>query len=255
MDDVKQYSRYSFIGIMLTMLILVFIVDSTFYYGMNILFSKLSITGKVGGDLPQVVGLAGKVALLQNNLRLYFVPMSVGFFLLSGCLLWLYLRASFVKRLGKPVDPAMEDVGTFSEDRAAEKKQKVENDQRLFLHLLSVFQREGRLVDFFSENLEHYQDEQVGAAVRSIHESCKKTLDKYITMGAVIDADEGEEVTVDVGFDPAVIKLTGNITGDPPFKGILHHRGWRAETFSLPTLSESADPKNIAPAEVEIRSR
>ena len=68
-------------------------------------------------------------------------------------------------------------------------------------------------------------------------------------------ADEGEEVTVDVGFDPAVIKLTGNITGDPPFKGILHHRGWRAKTFSLPTLSESADPKNIAPAEVEIRSR
>jgi len=253
MDDVKQYSRYSLIGIMLTMLILVFMVDAAFYYGVNVLFSKLSITGKAGGDLPQVVGLASKVALLQNNLRVYFVPVSVAVFLLSGCLLWLYLRASFVKHLVKPVDPAMEEGGPFSEDRAAEKKQKVKDDQRLFLHLLSVFQREGRLLDFFSENLEHYQDEQIGAAVRSIHENCKQSLEKYVTMGAVIDADEGEEVTIDAGFNPAAIKLTGNITGEPPFKGVLHHRGWRAKTFNLPTLSDSVDPETIAPAEVEIK--
>ena len=253
MDDGKQYSRYSFIGIMLVMLILVFIVDSVFYYGMNILFSKISITGSAGGNMPQVVGLATKIASLQQNLRLYFVPMSVGVFLLFGCLLWAYLRVSFVKHLGKPVDSAASDKGASPGKKVAEKKQMVENEQRLFLHLISVFQREGRLVDFFLEDLEHYQDEQIGAAVRSIHESCKKTLAKYVSLGAVIEADEGDEVTVEAGFDPAAIKLTGNITGDPPFKGILQHRGWRALTFNLPILSESSDSRNIAPAEVEIK--
>jgi hypothetical protein len=104
-------------------------------------------------------------------------------------------------------------------------KEKMEQDQRLFLYLLSLLQREGRLLDFFSENLDLYEDDQIGAAVRSIHQNCKKVIDKNLSPRPVVDSNEGEEITVEPNFDPNAIKLTGNVTGDPPFKGVLRHKG------------------------------
>ena len=98
-----------------------------------------------------------------------------------------------------------------------------------------------------------YEDDQIGAAVRSIHEGCKKALQKYITLNAVIDQNEGETVTVPADFNPGAVKLTGNIAGEPPFKGILRHRGWRVSALELPRLSVGEETKIIAPAEVEIQ--
>jgi hypothetical protein len=68
----------------------------------------------------------------------------------------------------------------------------------------------------------------------------------------VIDRGEGEEVTIPAGFDPGAVKLTGNVTGQPPFKGILRHGGWKAGRFNLPELSGTVSPDIISPAEVEI---
>ena len=107
-------------------------------------------------------------------------------------------------------------------------------------------------MDFFSENLELYDDAQIGAAVRSIHESCNKIMKKYLNLLAIIDKNEGEEVIVEPGFNPNTIKLTGNVTGEPPFNGILRHSGWKASKSDLPVLSDTKDSTVIAPAEVEI---
>ncbi len=134
----------------------------------------------------------------------------------------------------------------------ADQKIEQERKRRLFLHFLSVLQREGRLLDFFAEELELYDDEQIGAAVRSIQEDCKKTVNKYLAPAPVIDKEEGEEVDIPSGFDPDAIKLTGNVSGEPPFKGILRHRGWKASKKDLPKLSDVLDPSIIVPAEVEI---
>ena len=117
---------------------------------------------------------------------------------------------------------------------------------------MSLLQREGRLVDFLQEDLQAYEDAQIGAAVRSIQENCQKTLHRYVDPRAIIDREEGEEVSVPEGFDPSVIKLSGKVSGNPPFKGILQHRGWRAGERNLPTLSGTLDPDVISPAEVEI---
>jgi hypothetical protein len=134
------------------------------------------------------------------------------------------------------------------------KKETVEEDmaRRRMLLLLSLLQREGRLVDFLEEDLEVYDDARIGASVRSIQETCKKSLNRYLDPKAVIDQDEGEEITVSAGFDPGAIKLTGNVTGQPPFKGILQHRGWKAGIFDLPALSGTVSADIISPAEVEI---
>ena len=63
--------------------------------------------------------------------------------------------------------------------------------------------------------------------------------------------EEGATVTVPAGFDPAAIRLVGEVTGAPPFTGVLRHAGWRATAVNLPRRS-GQDPQVIAPAEVEI---
>ena len=68
----------------------------------------------------------------------------------------------------------------------------------------------------------------------------------------MIDQNEGDSITVPADFDPNAIKLTGNVTGEPPFHGLLRHKGWRASRLELPTLSTVNDPSILAPAEVEI---
>jgi hypothetical protein len=119
------------------------------------------------------------------------------------------------------------------------------------LRLLATLQEEGRLVDFFTEDITPYSDEQIGAATRGIHASCRKALHSTITVEPVMPGEEGATVTVPAGFDPAAIRLVGEVTGTPPFTGVLRHAGWRATSVNLPRRS-GQDPQVIAPAEVEI---
>ena len=119
------------------------------------------------------------------------------------------------------------------------------------LALVAWLQREGRLIDFLKENIDEYEDEQVGAAVRSIHKGCLKVLDEGLTLEAILEGEDESPVTLEAGFDPVAIQLTGNVKGDPPFKGTLMHHGWRASSVSVP-VPETVDPHVLAPAEVEL---
>ena len=123
------------------------------------------------------------------------------------------------------------------------------------LRVLIVLQRDGRLVDFLQEDIDHYSDDQVGAAVRDIHRGCRKVLRDYMTVEPVYQEAEETPVTVPYGFDPNAIRLMGNVTGNPPFRGVLKHKGWKVKTVKLPVLPGGAsanDGSILAPAEVEI---
>ena len=120
------------------------------------------------------------------------------------------------------------------------------------VQMLALLQRDGRLVDFLSENVAQYPDAQLGAAVRVIHQSCRQVLDRYVKLEPVISSEEDQPVTWQAGFDPASIKLSGNVTGQPPMRGLLRHRGWRIKEVSLPSLPEGSGRSVVAPAEVEI---
>jgi len=119
------------------------------------------------------------------------------------------------------------------------------------LRLLGLLQEEGRLVDFLEEDLAPYPDDQIGGAVRAIHEGCRKALHAQFALERVLSGAEGEDVTVDAGFDAAAVRLTGNVAGAPPFRGVLRHGGWRVTSATLPDR-QGIDPRVIAPAEVEI---
>lgn len=120
------------------------------------------------------------------------------------------------------------------------------------LFVLSLLQREGRLIDFLQEDVAAFSDADIGAAARVVHGGCRKALTQCFTLEPVLKDAEGATVTVSAGFDAQRIRLTGHVAGQPPFRGALKHHGWVATALRLPALSESLDPRVLAPAEVEL---
>ncbi len=120
------------------------------------------------------------------------------------------------------------------------------------LVLLALLQREGRFVDFISEELGTADDADIGAAVRAVHRGCKKVFDQVLSLEPVMPGEEETKVSVPKGFDPAEIRLIGEAKGEAPYKGTLRHHGWRAVETKLPSLAEGVDRSVIAPAEVEL---
>jgi len=118
------------------------------------------------------------------------------------------------------------------------------------LHLLSLLQREGRLIDFCEEELAGFSDAQIGAAARTVHDGCRKALRGALTLAPVRSEPEGSSVMLPPGFDPHAVRLSGNVMGSPPFSGVLRHHGWKAIEVRMPAAS--GDPTVIAPAEVEL---
>lgn len=122
------------------------------------------------------------------------------------------------------------------------------------IQLLAVLQREARLIDFLKENITPYSDAQIGAAVRDVHRGSAAALERLFALQPVLNDAEGAPVTVPAGADAARIRLTGNVSGSPPYRGTLSHGGWEATKVELPewTGSQSAF-QIIAPAEVEVK--
>jgi len=120
------------------------------------------------------------------------------------------------------------------------------------LLLLSSLQREGRLVDFLQQDVANFSDEEIGAAARVVHAGSRKLLHQYFDLEPAAKENEGAEVTVPKGFDAQRWRLTGNVAGQPPFRGTLRHHGWVARQVRMPAVSESLDPRIITPAEVEL---
>jgi hypothetical protein len=119
------------------------------------------------------------------------------------------------------------------------------------LQILSIMQRDSRLLDFLMEDLTTYSDDQVGAAVRELHDQCRDSVSRYITLQPVIDGVEGTFAQAP-SKDPGIVKFVGNVPATPPPGGTLRHKGWRAAKVDLPALPPKQDATILAPAEIEI---
>jgi len=119
------------------------------------------------------------------------------------------------------------------------------------LQLLGILQRDSRLVDFLMEDIKAYSDDQVGAAVRELHDQCRDTVTRYVTLQPVIDGVEGTFAKAP-SSDPNEVKFVGNVPAKPPAGGTLRHKGWRAAKIDLPALTAQQDAAILAPAEIEI---
>ncbi len=255
MNGLKIYGRQSFwiitgFGMVFSAIIGVGLYACTGWFLRNFSSDK-------GGQfiIERLTWLTGQIEYLNLYFYKLILPIMALVVLLAFGLLWLSL-----KRVASHAFATLEKETASIRNKPGKAKkdfidQKIEQGRkrRLFLHGLSVLQRDGRLLDFFNEDLSLYDDGQIGAAVRSIHEDCKKSVQKYINPKPIIDMDEGEIVTIESGFDIDSVKLVGNVSGDPPFKGVLKHGGWKAGKKEIPKLSDIRDTTVITPAEVEIK--
>ena len=120
------------------------------------------------------------------------------------------------------------------------------------LQMLGILQRDARLIDFLMEDISGYSDDQVGAAVRSLHEQSRTTLVRYVTLRPIVDGVEHTPTRIE-SRDPNSIKLLGNVPADgKATQGILRHKGWRVEKVDLPKIGASSQVMILAPAEIEI---
>jgi hypothetical protein len=120
------------------------------------------------------------------------------------------------------------------------------------LQLLGLLQRDGRFIDFIEEDVAGFSDAEVGAAARVVHEGCRKAMREHFRLEPVRGEAEGTGLTLEPGFDAGSVRLTGNVVGEPPFKGTLTHRGWIATETRLPKLAIGHNVNVLAPAEVEL---
>jgi hypothetical protein len=120
------------------------------------------------------------------------------------------------------------------------------------LQLLGLLQKEARFLDFVQENIAGYADSEIGAAARVVHEGCRKVLGQHFELEPVRKEQENSRLTLPKGFDASQVRVSGNIVGEPPFTGLLIHRGWRASRVKLPKIVEGHDVHILAPAEVEL---
>jgi hypothetical protein len=120
------------------------------------------------------------------------------------------------------------------------------------LQLLSLLQREGRLVDFLQQDITAFSDADIGAAARVVHEGCRRALRAHAAIEPVLRQAEGARVELAAGFDADEVKLVGDVRGQPPYAGVLRHRGWRATKLELPLIVGGHDAHVLAPAEVEL---
>lgn len=154
---------------------------------------------------------------------------------------------AFIKAFKEP-----ERAQQFVDDTAAPKQLDIADQSHL--RLLHDLQQASRLIDFLKEDIAAFSDAQVGAAVRKIHQDCAQAMEELVTIRPLKDEQEGSTVQVPKGYNPIEIKVVGKIKGEPPFTGILVHRGWKAQKRSLPKKTGEQISEVICPAEVEIKS-
>ena len=120
---------------------------------------------------------------------------------------------------------------------------------------VSLLQEKGRLVDFLMEDVTPYDDKQVGAAARVVHQGCREVLNDSFKITPISQAEEGSRITLPAAYAADEYRLLGKISGDPPFTGTLLHKGWKTESVKLPRILKSDERHlpSIAPAQVELK--
>jgi Domain of unknown function (DUF2760) len=192
--------------------------------------------------------VAEEIPSLPLSTRLWFAWLCFFRVLFDGAFAGRLWSVREPPALRPPAPPREAEPGPAPQAMAPE----TPTDSVQALQLLSLLQREGRLVDFLQQDIATFPDADVGAAARIVHDGCRRALLAHATIEPVRAETEGARVVLPAGFAPDDVKLTGGVGGEPPYKGVLRHRGWRATRLELPKIVGDHDAHVLAPAEVEL---
>lgn len=155
--------------------------------------------------------------------------------------------------IGLPITPLPTNVvPPTTKTASAPTIKTIEKPSGAPLRLLAILQTESRILDFLLEDIASFEDAQIGQAVRDIHRKAQAAIKQHLVLEPIVAGSEGDAVTVPVGFDPAAIRVLGNVTGKPPFTGQVQHPGWRVRELKLTPLALGQDEFIVQPAEVHL---
>jgi hypothetical protein len=182
--------------------------------------------------------------LLIPAMSAYTIPIATFALLLAIAVFAL----SFFER---PETPAPPPPPVAAKPPPAPPERNAEAEVVAFIGLL---QEKGRLIDFLMDDVSLYDDSRVGAAARVVHFGCRDVLQEHLKVTPISDAEEGSQVMIPENYSVDEYRLMGKITGTPPFRGVLLHKGWKTESVKLPRIIKGENRlPSIAPALVEIR--
>jgi hypothetical protein len=124
------------------------------------------------------------------------------------------------------------------------------------LILLSLLQEKGRFLDYVMEDITAFNDAQVAAASRVVHQGCSAVIKECLALSPTHEGKEGERITLDRSSDPHRYRLLGKVPQQPPYTGVVVHRGWKTTKLALPRVTRPVDPTGpnvITPMEVEVK--
>jgi hypothetical protein len=163
------------------------------------------------------------------------------------------LSASFQQLLDGNLQPRIEQQPASAPQQVPAKPVSSAPARSDAMSLLATLQREARFLDIVNESLDEYSDEQVGAAARDVLRDAGKVIERLFAVVPLTDAEDGSKLETPAKFEPAEFRLTGNVSGEPPFQGTVAHHGWKATRCELPQWTGTAATKWIvAPVELEV---
>lgn len=175
----------------------------------------------------------------------------VGLMILS---LYLAVQSFVAMRARKsPSAPAAEPAPSPEPPKAARPEPSQTGEA---LILLSLLQEKGRFVDYLMEDITAFNDAQVAAASRVVHQGCSAVLKEFLAISPTHAGKEGDRITIDKSADRNQYRLIGKVHGEPPYSGVVVHRGWKTLKLALPRFTRQVNPAGeniITPVEVEVR--
>jgi len=186
---------------------------------------------------------ASSLLTAASDLRLYFTGASL------AIALGLLVAILLIRDKGKGPESRTETAKPMPVPAASNPA------EAEIVSFLATFQERGRLIDFLMDDVTTYDDAQVGAAARVVHQGCKAALQEHFRIRPLREEGEGSSVTIAAGYPADKYRLIGKISGPGPFSGTLVHHGWKTDSVKLPRVVR-VDPDRlptIAPAEIELK--
>jgi len=254
----KNESKFSLKAFVYCLIVIGALVTAFYFTAVYAIEGVSRYLGPLSAEAPKLPKetsdlIAGLDSFIKQT-RPLLLPAVFGTGLVAALLLWALLQFSG-RRAIKQASPLPSPAGKKEEQKKKETRSEAgpAPSPSPAILMLSILQRQGRFIDFLQEDLGVYSDEQVGAAVRNVHQGCKEALSQHVELKPILEQEEGAPVTIQPGFDLHSIRLSGNVSGDPPFRGVLRHHGWRVVRVDLPRqVRDQERDWVLAPAEVEI---
>ena len=204
-----------------------------------------------------IAALAACLLSALNFLPADTLPASSGSYLNAGVILltlfiaWQSLATSRSRQ--EPSTPAVQPPPPVAPPKPA-KPEPTQTGEALIL--LSLLQEKGRFLDYVTEDITAFNDAQVAAASRVVHQGCSAVIKECLALSPTHEGKEGDRITLDKSSDPNRYRLLGKVPQEPPYQGVVVHRGWQTTKLALPRFTRPVDPTGpnvITPMDVEVR--